>query len=157
MLYCSRNNKRYQGFTLVEILIVTVIIAVLSSIAIPRFRRTYEQFQLSVLTQKFSRLAQTAHELAMLEGRAYKIFLSRQTASFTLFRAPDREDEPYERLSGNLGKDQMLPLGFQIKADEEEIFFYPDGSATETELEFENIQEDRKHLKISLTGKVSEG
>jgi prepilin-type N-terminal cleavage/methylation domain-containing protein len=149
-----RNLKR--GFTFLELLIVTVIIAILASLALPRFRNTYEQFRLDSFVDRFKKMAETAHELSMLEGKIYKIILSKEPQSFSLWVETRDEQDPFQRLPGNVGRRQNLPEGYLIKAENWEISFYPDGSATQTQINFTNVLKDQMDLEITSDGIVTE-
>ena len=149
-----RNPK--SAFTFIELLIVTVIIAILASLALPRFRNTYEQFRLGSLVDRFKKMAETAHELSMLEGKIYKIILSKEPPSFSLWVETRDEQELYQRLPGNVGRKQNLPEGYLIKAENWEISFYPDGSATQTQINLTNVLKDQLDLEITSDGKITE-
>jgi hypothetical protein len=101
-------------------------------------------------------MAETAHELSMLEGKVYKIILTKEPQSFSLWVETRDEQEPYQRLPGNVGRKQSLPEGYLIKAENWEISFYPDGSATQTQINLTNVLKDQLDLEITSDGKITE-
>lgn len=53
-MHRSRNSRRVSGFTLIELLVVMVIIAILVSIAAPRYFNSVEKSKETVLKQDLS-------------------------------------------------------------------------------------------------------
>ena len=149
------EKLKKTGFTFIELLIVTTIIVVFSSIAIPLFKSSYERLSLKISADKMIRLVGAAHELSILDRHTYKIFISESPAFFVLLRNSDQDHKIFEKLSGGLGKEQHLGYHEMIEFSEKEIFFFPNGSATESNLILKNKANDSISLKISNSGKVS--
>ncbi len=148
-----------QGFTFIELLIVATIIAILVAMSIPRFRSSYENLRLRSFVSRFERLAQTAHELSMIQGRIYKISIlerSDTSQAFGLFLQSDDSTKSYIPLSGGAGKLQVLPKAYRIQTDENEIYFYPDGSVTISNVGFRSGMGELITCQITVTAKIIE-
>ncbi len=159
----SQKYKKSQaplaGFTFIELLIVATIIAILVAMSVPRFRSSYENLRLRSFVSRFERLAQSAHELSMVQGCVYKISVLERpdgNQAFGLFLQSDDLTKPYLPLRGGAGKLQILPQGYQIQTDENEIYFYPDGSATVSSIRFCNTMGESTDCQITVTGKIIE-
>lgn len=146
--------KAKEGFTFVELLIVTTIVMILASIAVPYFRTSYERFKLQTLYGRFEHLVRTAHELAILEGRIYLIKIPSESPSFALYRETRDDETPYQRFGGNAGKDQRIPDRYELKTTRSEIFFYPDGAVTPTQIELSNHFANAIRFDIDANGKI---
>ena len=144
-----------KGFTFVELLIVTLIIVVLSSLAVPRFRTSFERFKLKTIGKQFVEMAKASHELSVLEEKIYRIVIVREPLSFGMeVESPDKES--FEPVSGGAGRVRKLPQDFRMEFDDASIYFYEDGSVTGSEVVFSNGLGDRKRYKISVNGQILE-
>jgi len=144
-----------KGFTFVELLIVTLIIVVLSSLAVPRFRTSFERFKLKTIGKQFVEMVKASHELSILEEKIYRIVMIREPLSFGMEVLPAGK-EAFEPVSGGAGRMRKLPQDFRMEFDESAIYFYEDGSATESEILFSNGLGDRKRYRIAVNGQIME-
>jgi Tfp pilus assembly protein FimT len=116
------------GFTLVELILLTIIIAVLVAISTPRFRNTFSGLKLKEASFNLAKLINYAQEKAIIEGVPYKLILDTDEGRyyFLKFDETSRRGE-YIRLKEKVGKIFKLPQGLRLRANKKEIVFYPDG------------------------------
>ena len=108
-------RKGREGFTLVELLIVVVIIGILAAIAIPRFGRTQEKALYAALKMDLANL-RTQQELYHAEHYAYaaKIADLEFSASegVTISMTPEDEGWSARALHKDLGSDKGCAIFF---------------------------------------------
>jgi type II secretion system protein H len=64
-----RNQKWERGFTLVEVVLVAVVLAILLTVSLPGFQRTAQRLRVEHAAFELAQLARLAHERAVAEGR----------------------------------------------------------------------------------------
>lgn len=69
----AMRNKRDNGFTIVELMIVMVIVGILISMAIPSFRFMFSKDKLRTSTSTITAMLYTARMKAMNEGEPYGV------------------------------------------------------------------------------------
>jgi general secretion pathway protein H len=84
------GNWRHRGFTLVEILVVVVIMAVVVSLAILSIGSTGRDSQLDEETRRIQGLVDILHERALLEGRDFGLRVEPTAYEFAVYD-PDRD------------------------------------------------------------------
>lgn len=84
------GNWRNRGFTLVEILVVVVIMAVVVSLAILSIGSTGRDSQLDEETRRIQGLIDILHERALLEGRDFGLRVEPAAYEFAVYD-PDRD------------------------------------------------------------------
>lgn len=156
MILPTGPHQRRDAFTFLEILIVASLLLVLTTLAIPRFRRSYDHLVLTSYVERFRKLAECAHELSMVEGKIYKITIRSDRAAFQLVKESLDPDLSFASVQGLMGKEQKMPSGSLIQASSEEIFFYPDGQSTESEVKFSVHELETLSLEIASDGKTLE-
>ena len=68
-----RASSRRSGFTLLEILLVTVILAILLGLVTPRFRNSFDSLQFKNFVLNTAALLRYAHDRAILEKETYRL------------------------------------------------------------------------------------
>jgi prepilin-type N-terminal cleavage/methylation domain-containing protein len=145
------GRKRSSGFTMIEVLVVIVILAILSSLAIPGFTRWLPNYRLNGATRDFFSNIQLAKSLAIRDRAASSISFSDNT--YTVTR--DGSATPFKTVNlGNYGSGvsfgngsaaddiKFNPMGMTMNNDEvlvtitntrgtlRTIRIYPSGAAS---------------------------
>jgi general secretion pathway protein H len=81
---------RSKGFTLIEILVVLVIMAVVISLAVLSINTTGRDAQLDEESRRIEGLVDILHERALLEGRDFGLRIEPSAYEFVVY-APDRD------------------------------------------------------------------
>ncbi len=128
-----RANKktRKQGFTLVEIILVVVLLGIVAGLAFPDLSRVYDQFQLNQKVDNLAYLMRYAQSRAVIEGEKQRmVFTSDKRKYWLEEKVNDNEgvEEKYHRISGRLGRSFTLPRRMTATVDGETALFYPDGT-----------------------------
>jgi general secretion pathway protein H len=106
-----------KGFTLVEILVVVVIMAVVISLAVLSIGTTGKDAQLDEETRRIEGLLGLLHERALLEGRDFGLRIEPTAYEFVVYRP---EHDRWERMNQEQEfRHRELPKGmaFQLELD----------------------------------------
>src|SRR2546425_10190951 len=68
-----RRDGRPAGFTLLELLVDTLILMVLVGVSVPQFRRTFRHLQLQVFASDVAKLLTYANRRAVATGEVLRI------------------------------------------------------------------------------------
>lgn len=121
------------GFTLIEVILVVVLLAVVVSLSVPQFSKSFQKLQLRQLTQDLAYCMQYAQSRAITQNKEVRLefdpeflkyWLTQQASSLT----PPSAATIYENISGRMGRVFSVPANVEIKTDDTAISFYPDGS-----------------------------
>ena len=107
------NTRRQPGFTLIEILVVVIIIATVSGIALMSIGLLGDDRELSTERQRLASLIEVAQDEAMLQGREFGLELMTSTYRFVEF-------DPFsaqwsEILGDELFRLRQLPEGMEFE------------------------------------------
>ncbi|SMP70423.1 type IV fimbrial biogenesis protein FimT [Neorhodopirellula lusitana] len=153
---CSRQSRQAfgnsprRGFSIVELSVVLVIVAIGVTLALPRFTASSTRRQVELVAQTIQADLELARRTAMNRGRPVTIQFDWTTASYRsddIF-IDDNEDQTLDlNLGESFGSDIDLSANFQ---DQPGILFNRDGTATMTR---QNGQTSRKgDITVSIDG-----
>lgn len=145
------------GFTLIEILVVTVIVGLMATLLLPRFPDLTEA-RLNQTARKLSNIIQYTFDQAHSGGETFMLKLNRAEGSYSLWRLnAKREFEPSDSPFARAAK---FPDGIkmasaftfsqgEIPADEARIFFTPGGLVDFAIIRLEDSAGRRKSVKVN--------
>lgn len=150
ILQIGRRLNR-PAYTLIELVLLTVIILILVGISTPLFRRSFSHLQLEDASFNFARLVNFAQERAVIESLPYRLVLDLDHSRYFLTKPDPEVKDKYIRLKERWGRTFSLPIGVKLKADKKEIIFYPDGHSDKASISFTGKD---KSLKINVKGNL---
>lgn len=126
-----------RAFTLIELLIVSVIIFILIGFATPLFRKTFTDLELKEAASNISKLIALAQQEAIINQSGSRVRFNAEKNTYSL---------------GEKGRRFNLPRSVNIEPRSQDITinFYPDGHCDKVELKL--VGKEGKALKIATTG-----
>lgn len=117
-----------KGWTLIELMIVAIIIAVLVGISLPSVRKTLDNFRLEMLLKDIFYLCKYLQEVSIGEARIHCLNIGRPDQGFY---AEYKQDNQFVGLDNRLSRRLYVPKDITVDIDpagKERVYFYPDGS-----------------------------
>lgn len=155
-------SKR-KAFTLIELLIVSVIILTLISFSTPLFRKSFIDLELKEAVSNISKLMGLAQQRAIIERRGYRLLFDFEGRSYRLSKVEgEGQNIKFIDLADRFGRLFKIPESVDLKGNTKEIIFYPDGScsapgAERDVIELKLTNKNENTIKISVieaTGNV---
>jgi len=147
--------KRLSGFTLIELMLVTVIILALVSLSTPLFKRTFEDIKLETSAREMASVINFLHERAVFERTPYRLEIDTENSSYQALKKGEEENR-FEALKERWGRVFKVPSGIEIESETDTIDFLPNGIATSALINLTNRDEKTKTISLKAnTGSVS--
>ncbi|MBF0522514.1 MAG: prepilin-type N-terminal cleavage/methylation domain-containing protein [Candidatus Omnitrophica bacterium] len=120
----DKIEDRKKGFTMIELLFVTIIVGILIAIAVPRFQQTFNSMELSSVALKLQTFMNYMRQRSIVEGRT--IYLNIDNGAKRYWAKAKNDEKP-------LKSESFLP-DIEIKGADEPIRFYPNGTLDRADL-----------------------
>ncbi len=126
------GSKKCDGFSLIEILLVVVILGVIVTMTIPNFHGSFQGLQLKRSIEKIAQLLRYAQSRSILKNRCHRVVFDSKKRSYWLEEADGRQEDvgvpiSYRRLNGRWGKIKKVDESFFVSSDEDKFYFSDDG------------------------------
>ena len=137
-----------RSFTLIELLLVVVLISVLLSFTLPRFKKAYENLQLQNFTREIYYLTRNLQSRAITERKIYCLIIDQTQGEF---RARCQGQDEYT-------KRYRIPPGITLLTEpqeKKEICFFPDASMDPVKLIFKDTGRERA-VSLVMSGEAGD-
>ncbi len=151
-----QHQGAQAGFTLLELLIVILLMAVVVGFSVPRFSRTFSHLQLQVFAYDVAKLLTYAGKRAVARGEMLRIHFDVEGRRYWLAQAQEGSPEgEFERVASKFGRISSVPEAISLDPSAREVTFYPDGRADPFEMFiFDNRQEGYRLVTDVWTGRI---
>jgi prepilin-type N-terminal cleavage/methylation domain-containing protein len=143
------NRISKQGFTLLELIIVSVIILILITVSVPLYRRTYEGLKTTFYVKDITRMMNFCRERAVFERRHYRFVIDQEDNTYRIL-AEDEESGRFKPSEDRWGRVFKVPEDISIISAQQEINFMPSGVSDSAVIHITS-KENKTH-SISLDG-----
>jgi prepilin-type N-terminal cleavage/methylation domain-containing protein len=138
----SRRPRRSTGFTLIELALVLVIIAIILSFVAPRLMEL-GQAKREAEARRLATLLGYLHDEASLRGRTFRLRLDLEQSRYDVAAAPpataEGDEESYAEEWAPLARSAILPSGVELESVETattyassgvvDLFFHPESDS----------------------------
>ena len=156
MNFGAANNTIRRGFSLIELMVVLLLIAVLSAMIIPAMHGTYEDALLRSTARRLVDVCNLANSRAVTLNQVFYVRLNSKEGKYRVepqrkATATAKQMAPMEgvfdqRVSVELRRSEADAEGAGNERNVAQITFYPDGTADAREL----LLRDRQGFQLAL-------
>lgn len=149
----GHRNNHHKAFTLIELVLITLIILILIGLSTPLFRRSFSDLTLKDSSYTISKLINYGQEKAIIERKNFKMHFNFQDRNYGLLELDNSTEPPtYKRIGGRFGRTFTLPQGILFKGSKNEVIFYPDGHSDEGNIDIFNTKGEGYRIMIKGFG-----
>jgi hypothetical protein len=132
----SRTGKKRKtnnsAFTLIELILVTLLILTIIGLSVPLFKRTFSDLSVKNTCFNICKLMNYAQETAILQNRNYKMVFNMKGGTYRLLELDICAKKPaYREMRSRFGRNFAVPQGVTLAGLKNEVVFYPDGHCDE--------------------------
>lgn len=140
-------RKFNNGFSVVEVMGVAVLVIILAALAVPSFERAMSLYRLQSSANMIAAEMEAARVLAVSRGASYRLnFSGNDTVTVIDIEDPSNPPRTPKRLERGVS---LTPPG-------EDIIFYPRGHASVAEtVRVSNEEGDALQVAVLISGKVT--
>jgi type II secretion system protein H len=146
-----------QGFTLLELIVVMAIIALATTLTMPRLGPQLTTAKMRSAAASFASLVGMAHYLSVATGHSLEIVLSLEDANLLLRRTGTTTVMASRHFDEDIGIFWVRVQGNAIKSGNARIVFHPDGTTTDAAV---SLRGKGQNLLLTLdpaSGRLREG
>ncbi len=148
----TRDDDGAGGFTLIEILLVTMLLGILVSVATVQFRRSFDGLQFDNLKLDITSMLRYARDRAILEKTAYRVQYDQNRQGFKMEKAsgaPKKGAWEFLPIRDRTGALRRVPAHIRADTTPDTAVFYPDGSSNEITWKFADPQDRTVTLRTA--------
>ena len=123
-----------NGFTLIEIVLVLVLLTVLAAVSLPNFSGSFRNIILQTSANQIASLMRYAQGRAVTRRQTVQFVLARDMRTYRLRQRDEDENldvntdaAVYTDIPGRWGRSFQLPAEIELEATQQTFDFYPDG------------------------------
>lgn len=135
-----QQEKGIRSFTVIELLLVVVIIAVIAALAVPNFGSTYARVQLRKAADDLAYHMRYAQSYAVTKNTRVRLEFDPSFIQYWLTRQSedDAAQDAFIGLTGRMGEVISVPRGVQVSFEDGDplLYFYPDGTMDKRRIDF---------------------
>jgi len=146
MISATKRNSRRRGFTFIELMVVIIIIAVLTSISAPLFKNTFAKIQLDQTLRQLQTFIGFLHQRSVIERKVIYLKVDNQQKQYW----GQINDSPARLRSYSFPEKFILDVKKITNPQDESISFYPDGAIDAVTIEI--TTPEGKSLSITTEG-----
>ncbi len=124
-----------KAFTLVEMLLVMVLLAVAAAFSLPNLSRSYTRIQTQNTANNLSYMMRYAQSRAVTQNKIIRLSFNDLFNKYQLLepssKLPSKEFQP---IVGQWGNISVLPEHFTINSSKPSIDFFPNGEIEKTDI-----------------------
>lgn len=148
-LHFSQDGRAIIGYTLAEVLVVTLLISIAAALVLPFTRGTYGNFELRLATDSLRTLFRRANSQARFEGRIILVVFTQAERTTTTLFVVAEDGQELERLT--------LPPGIILSSEQDDgtwtdtpgpLHFFPDGTSESIQLDLRDARQ--KHVRVEV-------
>lgn len=151
--------KQNNGFTLIEMLLVVLIVGIVLALSAPNFSKGYSRFQLKNTADDLLSMSRWAQAMAIGQERSYALSFSFDRHSYDLESATvneeSGEENGFEPVKGNLGRMHKIPDTIHLDTDKDRIRFYPDGTIDEATIQLNSPEQKEVLSSTQVRGMMT--
>ena|SRR3989338_8355195 len=126
------QNRKFVGFTLVEVILVAVVLGLLLTAAVPRFQQTAQRLQTEQTAFALTQLLRYAHERAVAQGDAMVWVWDAEARQAYLESV--QGDNPPQRIKENVARSRPIRGNITVSlvregSEVDTVTFSPDGTS----------------------------
>ena len=129
--------RKSEGFSLLELLLVVVILAVIAALSVPSFSGAYSQVLIKKTVDDLAFAMRYAQAQAVTKQKYYQLQFDEPNVNYWLTRADSEEKENFERISGKMGKTFTIADGIIARPENPTVAFLPSGDIQKTQIQLE--------------------
>lgn len=133
-------GRQWRAITLIELALVILVIGILIGVALPSFRKTFNQLQLNSFSRELQVLMDYLRQRSIIEGKI--IYLN--------IDSDNRQYWTKIRDAENRLKTYRLPEGVTLESEKKQVAFYPDGNIDKTTIII--LGPDNKNITLTTIG-----
>ncbi len=134
---------KLTGVTLIELMLVAVIITILLSFSIPRFKNSFQELELDNFGKTLYSAINSLSQKSVVEEKVILLSIDNQNkALYAVYSGEDKKLKTYH-----------MPQGFSIDTEQNNISLYPDGSIDKVTLRI--LAPSNKSITLTTKGVFS--
>ena len=130
----KRGRNRDAGFTLVEVMVVVLLIAILTAMAAPRFRRAFEHLRAREHAEDLAGMMRYAWERARTQGVRCRVRLDGERRRVWVEREIAPRADRFVPVEGPFGRRRCLRGRLSMVPGGDTMTFYADGRTSPSEI-----------------------